>query len=313
MGRLAERWKTVLNHPILRLELRRIRRKRWWPGRRFFMFYPALLGAALGYGVTLALSDSLGVQLVALVSGVPVVCLVSVVTWFLSFALPWIAPALTAATIARERDLGTLDLLRATLLTERAIVLGKLGGCLARLWPGLLALALLSPFQVVWMAGSSLFAIPSSLNVLTMSTGFDALVMDTDFAAKWQTWTLVLLLAILTVMSGLLKPWCDLALNAAVGLFVSALSPSSGVAIAVSYGAILVVRVTLWLATSILWPLLLMFVGAAQASLVGTTPAMQKIMMMLAVPGLVPLATVFVESVGAAFLVWGAIWWLKRM
>jgi hypothetical protein len=305
MGKLAERWKTVLDHPILRLEMRRIRRKRWWPGRRFFMFYPALLGAALGYGVTLALSDSLGVQLMALVSGVPVVCLVSVVTWFLSFALPWIAPALTAATIARERELGTLDLLRATLLTERAIVLGKLGGCLARLWPGLLALALLSPFQVVWMAGSSLFAIPSSLNVLTMSTGFDALMMDTDFA-KWQTWTLVLLLAILTVVSGLLKPWCDLALNAAIGLVVSTLASSSGVAIAVSYGVILVVRVTLWLGTSILWPLLALLISTIQAM---PEPEVMVVIM----PALVPLLIVLIESVGAVFLVWGAIWWLKRM
>jgi hypothetical protein len=305
MSRLAERWKTVLNHPVLRLEMRRIRRKRWWPGRRFFMFYPALLGAALGYGVTLALSDSLGVQLMALVSGVPVVCLVSMVTWFLSFALPWIAPALTAATIARERELGTLDLLRATLLTERSIVLGKLGGCLARLWPGILALALLSPFQVVWMAGSSLFAIPSSLNVLTMSTGFDALMMGADFAAKWQTWTLVLLLAILTVVSGLLKPWCDLALNAAIGLVVSTLASSSGVAIAVSYGAILVVRVALWLGTSILWPLL--------ALLISTTQAMPELEVMVAMSALMPLLIVLIESVGAAFLVWGAIWWLKRM
>jgi hypothetical protein len=311
-GKLIERWQAVLDHPILRLELRRIRRKRWWPGRRFFMFYPALLGAAVGYGVALALSDSLGVQVAALATGLPVVCLVSVVTSLLSFALPWIAPALTAATIARERELGTLDLLRATLLTERSIVLGKLAGCLARLWPGLLALALLSPFQVVWMAGSSLFAIPSSLNVLTMGTGFAALMMDVGFDTNWQTWALVLVLAVLTVVPGLLKPWCDLALNAAVGLFVSVRSPSSGAAIAISYGAILVVRVALWLGTSVLWPLLLMLVGTAQASLLGTTLAMQETAMMLVIPGLVLLATVFVEAVGAASLVWGAIWWLKR-
>ena len=72
------------------------------------------------------------------------------------------------------------------------------------------------------------------------------------------------------------------------------------------------VRVALWLGTSVLWPLLLMFVGTAQASLLGTTPAMQETAMMLVIPGLVPLATVSVEALGAAFLVWGAIWWLKR-
>jgi len=303
IARARERWQAVLDHPILRLELRRIRRKRWWPGRRFFMFYPALLGAALGYGVVLALSDSVGVQVTALATGAPVVCLLSVVTWLLSFALPWIAPALTAATIVRERELGTLDLLRVTLLTERSIVLGKLGGCLAQLWPGILTLALLIPFQVVWVAGSGLFGSPSSLYIpIIMDAGLDA-----ELSWEW------LLLAALMVVAGLLRPWCHLALNAAVGLFVSALSRSSGAAIAVSYGVILVVRVTLWLATSILWPLLLMFVSTAQAPLVGTTLATEEMAMMLVIPGLVPLATVFVEVVGAASLVWGAIWWLKRM
>jgi hypothetical protein len=289
---LTERWQAVLNHPILRLELRRIRRKRWWPGRRFFMFYPALLGAALGYGVALALSDSLGVQVAAIATGGPVVCLLSVVTWLLSFALLWIAPALTAATIARERELGTLDLLRATLLTERSIVLGKLGGCLARLWPGILTLALLTPFQVVRVTGSGLFGGPFSPYVPIM---VDA-GLDTELAWEW------LLLAVLIVVAGLLKPWCELALHVAVGLFVSALSPSSSVAIAVSYGVVLVVRVTLWLATLILWPLLLA---------VGTLQATPKLETMLIIPALVSLATVLVEAVGAAFLVWGAIWWLK--
>jgi hypothetical protein len=267
------------------------------------MFYPVLLGTALGYGVALTLSDSLGVQLTALVTGVPAVCLLSVVTSLLAFALPWIAPAFTAASIVRERELGTLDLLRVTLLTERSIVLGKLGGCLARLWPGILTLALLSPFQVVWVAGSGLLGSPSSLYVpIIMEAGLNA-----DLPREW------LLLTVLMVVAGLIRPWCHLALNAAVGLFASALSRSSGMAIAVSYGAILIVRVALWLATSILWPLLLLLASTAQAPLVGTTSATQETVMILAIPGLIPLATAFVESVGAVSLVWGAIWWLKRM
>ncbi|OQY18054.1 MAG: hypothetical protein B6I34_11305 [Anaerolineaceae bacterium 4572_32.1] len=159
---MRARWQSTLDHPMLRLELRRIRRVRWWPGRRFFLFYPVVLGATLGCGAIVALSAGLsnlsvpvrflepgGIQMAALVTGVPVICLVGTATTLLSVALPWIAPALTSATIARERELGTLDLLLTTLLTERSIVLGKLGGCLARLWPGILALALLTPFQLV--------------------------------------------------------------------------------------------------------------------------------------------------------------------
>jgi len=287
---LTERWQTVLDHPILRLELRRVRRKHWWPGRRFFMFYPALLGAALGYGVLLVFSDLFddpgGIHVAALVTGVPVVCLVTVVTSLLSMALPWIAPALTATTIARERELGTLDLLRATLLTERSIVLGKLGGCLARLWPGVLMLILLAPFQLIWVAGSG-------------STGLLSLVMiDSGFDID-QAWVWLLL----TGVAGWLKPWGDLALHAAVGLFASALCRSSGAAIVVSYSAILVVRVALWLGQmlfSSLWSL--QFVDWAQPM-----PAM-----VLVVPSLLSLAVAFIEMVGAALLVWAAVWWLKR-
>jgi len=293
----------MLEHPILWLELRRIRRTRWWPGRRFFLFYPVLMGGVLGCGVIVALSlglenfpdrarffDPFGLQLAALVAGAPVVCLVSVVTSLLSFALPWLAPALTSATIARERELGTLDLLRATTLSERAIVLGKLGGCLARLWPGILALLLLSPFQLIGTVGVGLFGDFSSLFLLT---GMDA----------EQTWLWLLLAG----FSGWLKPWGDLALNAAVGLFVSALSRTSGAAVAISYAAILVARVTLWLASSLLLPALMMLAVADPMELMGGS--MEYEMLFL---GLIPLATVLAEIVGAVLLVWGSINFLER-
>ena len=288
---------------MLRLELRRIRRTRWWPGRRFFLFYPVVLGAVLGCGVIVALSvgldnlsnpvrflDSSGLQLAALVTGAPVVCLVSVVTSLLSFALPWIAPALTGAAIARERELGTLDLLRATLLTERSIVLGKLGGCLARLWPALLALLLLSPFQLLGVVGSGLLVGQSSLLVLAG--------LGTE-----RPWLWILLAGV----SGWLKPWGDLALNATIGLFVSALVRTSSAAIAITYGAIIVVRATLWLASSILSSALMVLLLSDPMELMGTS--MEYGML---VSGLIPLATVLAEIAGAALLVWAAIWWLKR-
>jgi ABC-type transport system involved in multi-copper enzyme maturation permease subunit len=286
IARVRECWQSTLDHPILRLELRRIQRKRWWPGRRFFMFYPALLGAVLGYSVMLALSDSWNARMVLFVTGIPVVCLLSVVVSLLSFALPWIAPALTATTIARERELGTLDPLRATLLTERSIVLGKLGGCLLRLWPGILTLALLAPFQVVWLAGGSSLGL-SSLSVLTMDIPLDAEGL----------WAWVLLLG----LAGLLKPWCDLALHAAAGTFVSTLCRSSGVAIVVSYSVVLVARVALWLAQVV-------FQGMGALEFATLSPDVPVVV--LALPG---LAWVSVEGLVAALLVWGAIWRLRQM
>jgi ABC-type Na+ efflux pump permease subunit len=287
-GRLSERWRAALDHPILRLELRRIRRKRWWPGRRFFLIYPALLGGALGCLITWALTDSPGVELLIVISSVPAVCLLSTVAGLLSFGLPWIAPALTASTIARERELGTLDLLRTTLLSGRSIVLGKLAGCGARLWPGMLALALLSPFQIIMtFTGTplSLFALPT--------TG-----IPQEIGALQWGW-----LALLGV-TGLLRPWGDLALYAAVGLFVSALSRSSTVAIAVSYGAIIVARAALGLGGTILAPLwLVLSASTAHLALVS----------MLVVPGLASLVTVLMKFAGAVLLVWAAIWRVERM
>jgi hypothetical protein len=284
---LAERWRAILAHPVLQLELRRIRRKRWWPGRRFFLFYPALLGATLGYGVMLALSDSWGVRLAAVATGLPVVCLLSVVTSLLALALTWIAPALTATTIARERELGTLDLLRVTLLSERSIVLGKLGACLAWLWPGILTLVLLAPFQLTVLAGGGLFG----------SSSLVATVMEPASEAAWA-WVWLLL----TGVAGWVRRWSDLAFHAAVGLFVSALSRSVGVAITTSYGAVLVARVAFWLATSALGflPLLLMDQAWATDEIA------------IAVSPVVSLVMSFIEFAGAVLLVWGAIWWLRR-
>lgn len=289
MGRMIERWQGLVDHPIVRLELRRIRRKRWWPGRRFFMFYPALLGAALGYGVILALSDSQAVQLATLLTAVPAVCLLSLVAGLLGLALPWIVPALTAASIVRERELGTFDLLRATLLTERSIVLGKLGGCLARLWPGILVLALLAPFQLVWVGGTGL---TSYLPAFTLDAGPGVL----------EIWVWLFL----AFVAGLLRPWGDLALHAAVGLFISLLARSSAMAVAISYSAVIVIRLTLWLVTSIL--------SAALMAIPGVTTGISETMVsgVLAVPLLILLGRVLVEFAGAALLVCAATWWLRR-
>jgi hypothetical protein len=297
-----------LDHPILRLELRRIRRKRWWPGRRFFLFYPVLLGGALGCGVVVALSALLeelslpvsatSAQVAAVVAGLPVVCLGGAASTLLAFALSWIAPALTAATIARERELGTLDLLRVTLLTERSIVLGKLGGCLARLWPGILTLALLTPFRLIVVTGGGLLGTPSP--------GL-ALLVGSVPSGEWPWGGMIL-----TTLAGLFKPWSDLALHAAVGLFISTLVRSSAMAVAVSYGTIIATRMALYLGTSLVSAALLM-VPAFMLS--ASESAMGEGMMngVLIISALTSLGTVLVQSVGAALLVWGAIGCLKRL
>jgi hypothetical protein len=296
-------WQAMLSNPILQWEYRRVRRRRWWPGRRFYLFYPGLLGVALGIGVMLLATDEFGVRVaaaaIAAILGLPLGLLV----WFLSTALPWIAPALTAATIARERGMGTLDLLRATLLTERAIVLGKLGGCLVQLWPGILLLMLLSPFQVtgqlVGGLGSGLCFCPSSDGTfLALALGF-----GTEYV-----WVFV----VLAVVLGTLRPLAALALNSAVGMFVSVLARSTGVAVATAYGTVLAMRAFLWLLTSFMTPMFFLvldpaiFDPAYAYSVSGPSQVMQWL------PSMLPLLEVVVEFIGAALLVGGAIWWLKR-
>jgi hypothetical protein len=291
MKTLIRYWQAMLDHPIVRLELQRIRRTRWWPGRRFFMFYPALLGAALGYGVMLALSDSLYVQLGLFASSLPVVCLLGTFASLLAFTLPWIAPALTAVSIARERELGTLDLLRVTLLGERSVVLGKLVACLARLWPGMLTLALLAPLQLMWGGGISAGAMQLP-GLLTDS------VSDLGWLLRWL---------FLVGLVGLLRPWGHLALHAAAGLFVSVLSRSVAIAIPVSYGALIALRVALWLLSSM--------AGVALTIPLSTAAEMTETAMnaRLIIPSLTALGGVVAEFGGAALLVWGTVWWMKRL
>ncbi len=306
IARARTRWQAILDHPILQLELRRTRRRRWWPGRRFFLFYPVLMGAVLGCGVALvlvALLDKLsvpvsasGTQLAALITGVPLVCPAIAAGWILAFALPWIAPALTATTIARERELGTLDLLRATLLTERSIVLGKLGGCLAQLWPGVLTLALLTPFQLI-VTGGGFIGSPSVLTSLAMAA---------ESGVEWMLGSLLL-----AGILGSFRPWSDLALHAAIGIFISTLVRSPGLAVAATYGTIIGVRIALYLAT-LLFGTILMAVPSVILEASGAVPSEFVLNMTSMMSSLTALGVVLIEFVGAALLVWAAVWWLKR-
>ena len=256
------------------------------------MLYPAALGAMLGCGVAFTLGDLFKMRLAAIVSAVPAACLLSALSWLLSFVLPWIVPAFTAPLIARERQLGTLDLLRTTSLSGRSIVLGKLGGCALWLWPGLFTLALLTPFRMTWMfgevAGTSL-GLPLAL--LAPQSGLDV--------ERLWIWLLV------AGCAGLLRPWSDLVFHAAAGLFVSVFARSVGVALAISYGAILVAQTMFGLATSLLFPMLLVL----------NTPywGQWRLEYTLALSSLSSLAVVVIEVIGGVLLVQAAIWCLERV
>jgi ABC-type transport system involved in multi-copper enzyme maturation permease subunit len=86
---------------------------------------------------------------------------------FLLIAL--IAPALTSGSISSERERGTFDLLRTTLLSSGALVFGKLGAAIAYLL--LLILAAL-PLQSMafFLGGVGLAELIISLAMMTTST-----------------------------------------------------------------------------------------------------------------------------------------------
>jgi hypothetical protein len=284
------------------LELRRIRRRRWWPGRRFFLFYPVLLGIALGFGVMLLVTDWVGVQVAAVATGVALGTVLGIVVWLLGMALPWIAPALAAATIARERELGTFDVLRTTLLSERAIVLGKLGACLVQLWPGILLLVLLSPFQIIGAMGGSVMCLCPAYSDLA------ALGLASELGMEY-----VIASLLFSAFVGTLRPLADVALHAGLGMFVSTLLRSSGMAIAASYGAVLVVRVMAWLAVTIMGSVLIyssLDPAIFDPTFVGPGTGMSALSWLA--PSLTSLVLIVGEILAAFLLVGGAVWQLRR-
>lgn len=224
-------------HPVVWLELRRLRR--FWRVRWVLPVYLLALAGLVLLGIGVGGIWLLGVEqetdIPAWAAGsLAVFCPAVALGSLLRFVLPWIVPAIAAISIAREREMGTWELLRSTALTEREIVVGKLAGVVGRLWPALLAMALLTPFQFVSataMQGGNLGIMSTVLIEMESSSGPDILP--------------ILLIAALQGLIAQLVPWSRLSLNAAVGLAASALSRSTGTAIALAYGSVIGIRVTL--------------------------------------------------------------------
>jgi hypothetical protein len=216
---LGDQWRALLANPLWRLELGRVRRKRlwpsWWPGRRPLHLVLGLL-AAVGVGgwqyARLVAPDASWDLKYALRAAAPA----------LAFALPWAAISVAAPAIARERETGTLDLLRVTALGEEGIVAGKLVGSLVALWPCVLLLTALAPFQAGWRAAGT-FRPEDSLGVV--------------WSWPHLAWSL----------GTLLRPWAELLLDCAVGLAFSSRLRTTAAAVAASGASILVLQALGWL------------------------------------------------------------------
>lgn len=149
--------------------------------------------------------------------------LLSALTLFGSF----MAPALTAPTISLELANGTWDILRATPMPTRTILLAKLFGGLARL-------------RLFWwlLFGVSMF---QGL-LMTCSTSLAA--------GKYAIWGWLIGLCTVT------RPWLEVLFAAFVGMLISTWTRSGTMALVGSYTAVVFFKIfnsaVLWLAVSAL-------------------------------------------------------------
>ena len=171
-------------------------------------------------------------------------------------ALTWfgvlMAPALTAPSISMERNRGTWEMLRATPIPDREILLAKLFGGLARLriWKLLFALSILQAFLIV---GVSLFAPETAVYP-----------------------------AISLAVSSVLRPWLEIGFAAFMGMFISTWVRSSTMALTASYIAVVLVRL---LNSTAVWAGVFGLIGASEsifaASSLGPTAVYALVLILL--------------------------------
>jgi hypothetical protein len=206
-------WRELKNHPVYQRE-----RGGWGQPNRFYdslsRYSPFVVMGAILLGVCAGSSNpALLAGNEALVAFWCFLCLPGIVLNGVTLFGMFMAPALTAPTISMELDRGTWDILRATPLTTRSIILAKLFGALARLriWPLLFALSLL---QGLLLTCSLVFA-------LSTEPGGSAALGG-----------------IIVGVTAAIRPWLEILFAAFVGMVASTLVKSATTALAASYTAV---------------------------------------------------------------------------
>ena len=316
-------WQAARTHPLIALELRRMRRKRWWPDRWVLWVIPVVLGAALGMAILWIVYLLVGPQfptglawvpITLTASSLPMGCVANVVGGLGTAALMWILPATIAVSIVREREQGTLDLLRVTVLSTRSLLFGKVGGCLVRWWPLFVVLVVLMPFQLV-MASAGMGSFTQLIGMSLPVGGVSDLL---DMGEVFQAGKKMIAIAVMIALLGWLRPWVDIALHGMIGLFASVLARSSNTAIALTYGAIIAIRVGNYLLNmmmSMFMPLVWL-----QSSFLTVGPSLEYeagansslIESMLLMQGMITAIVILLELGGVGLLWWGAVRRMER-
>lgn len=222
-------WWELTNSPVYRRE-----RGGWGKPNQFYenlsRFSPFIILGAIIFGICAGFSNP------ALLSGNDAIfafycllCLPGILLNGVTMFGMLMAPALTAPTISMELDRGTWDILRATPLSTRSIIMAKLFGALGRLriWPILFALSLL---QGLLITCSMTFA------------GKNLAI----WGAIWGA-------------TSAIRPWLEVLFAGFTGMYISTRLHSSTTALAGSYTAVVLMRVVnsslLWLGVSSLFEL----------------------------------------------------------
>ncbi len=227
-------WRALPQNPVYQRE-----RGGWGKPNQFYdnlsRFSPFVVLGAIVFGICAGSSNpALLAGNEALIAVYCLLCLPGILLNGLTMFGMLMAPALTAPTISMELDRGTWDILRATPLTTRSIVMAKLFGALGRLriWPVLFALSLL---QGLLITGSMIFA-------GSAETGSPLAIWAAALGA-----------------AATVRPWLEVLFAGFTGMYVSTRLHSSTTALAGSYTAVVLIRVfnssLLWLAVANLFEL----------------------------------------------------------
>jgi hypothetical protein len=237
-------WRRLRHNPIYRRE-----KGEWGRPNPFYdkvnRFSPLLVLAALVIGgCTLYTNPAL------LLGGIdtdiigPLICLyclpgvvVSALTLFGSF----MAPAVTAPSISSELSRGTWDILRLTPQSTLSILLAKLFGALSRL--------------PIWR----LLGVLTFIQTCLLTLGLLEAAADDG---------LEFFLVILTSFFLLGRPWIEILFAAFLGMYASTWVRSETLALAASYGALILAKIIIWLAGSALPLLALDYTGEVPLVLV---------------------------------------------
>lgn len=176
---------------------------------------------------------------------------VSALTLFGSF----MAPAATAPLLSAEMSQGTWDILRLTPQSTRSILLAKLFGGLARL--------------PIW----TILGVFTLVQTCIFTFGLLTAAADNGLEFFLVIWTGFFLLV---------RPWLEILFAAFLGMYSSTWIPTPALALATSYGALLLMKLIVWLSAGLLplmiidstgETLLIWVAAAAPATLYGLATA----------------------------------------